>query len=165
MDAEVDFLGGGGVDERAIAMGASEEAADFIERGDSGGEADALEGVGGDGEAGLGGECGEALEAEGEMDAAFAFGEGVDFIDDSPADGAQSGNHAGWLRRMQRLGVVRRMCGGRVFWRARAEAGEYRRCAWRHGMGRHRGHRRFRGAKGVLGDFSPDRKRGRGAGR
>jgi len=37
----------------------------------------------------LGGEGGEALQAEGEMDAALAFGQGVDFIDDGPADGAE----------------------------------------------------------------------------
>lgn len=90
VDAEIDAFGGRNIDDLERSMSAAKKAAGFGDRGDGGGKADAVE-RGGRG-VGMGGAEGfKTFEAERQMSAAFVFGEGVELVDDDPADGFEVG--------------------------------------------------------------------------
>ncbi len=79
-----------------ICCYAAEEEGDFFERALSGGEADALDGMLGDGF--------EAFERKGEMRAAFGGDEGVDLVDDDGVDGAERGGGLGGEQEVKGFG-------------------------------------------------------------
>ena len=78
VDAEIDPLGGGHFDDTGRPTRPGKVGGDLGGWGDRRGQPDALRAVTT--------EVGEAFEAEAQVGAALVLGEGVDFIDDDPAD-------------------------------------------------------------------------------